>query len=185
MNGHATAEQLLEFLDGTLTASGRQDVEEHLRSCASCTKVLKEFQALDRSLHKVPLVCTSKGFSGAVLSRVLADGKEPLTFRLLTSLAYIFAMLIVLVILGVVFLSTGVLKMQNEGTEANRFQAVFDAASSTLEIIPVIMTKWITEYIPFIFGGGSLGITTAILAVVSMLFVFDRLIGWRIVGRLR
>jgi len=185
MSNHMTTDELLEFLDGTLPDSGKRVVEEHLRTCFSCRRALDDFRHLDSSLRKVPLVQASRGFTGNVMSRVVSGGKEPLTFRLLTGLSYAFAMLIVLVILGVVFVATGVIDIRSGSGEANRFQSAFDTASSTLDAIPTAMTAWITEYIPFAFGSGSLGITTAILVVVSMLFVFDRLVGWRIVSRLR
>ena len=185
MNKHTTADQLLGFLDGSLPASGKREVEEHLRICASCRKAMDDFRALDRSLRRVPVVQASRGFTGTVMTRILSGGKEPITFRLLTGLAYAFAMLIVLVVLGVVFIATGVLHVESGAGEQNRFQSVFDAASSTLDAVPAAMTGWITGYVPFIFGTGSLGITTAILVVVMMLFIFDRLVGWKIAGRLR
>jgi predicted anti-sigma-YlaC factor YlaD len=185
MNRHVTTEQLLEFLDGTLRDAGKSQVEEHLGACPACRKAMNDFRYLDRSLRKTPLVHASRGLTGNVMSRVLSGGKEPFTFRLLTGLAYAFAMLIVLVVLGIVFVATGVLQVQSGGGGTNRFQSIFDAASTTLDAIPAAMTSWITEYIPFMFGSGSIGITTAILGVVAMLFVLDRIIGSRIVGRLR
>jgi anti-sigma factor RsiW len=183
MSSHVTAESLLEFLDGTLPASGRERVEEHIRTCHACARVLNDFKTLEQSIRKTPVVQTSRGFTGVVMSRIL-DAKEPFTFRLLTGMAYAFAMMIVLVVLGVVFLAAGVVDVQNGG-EPNRFQEIFSATSSTLAEVPSAMTGWITEYIPFVFGTGSIGITAAILVVVSMIFVFDRFVGSRIVGRLR
>ncbi len=185
MNQHITPDRFLEYIDGTLGAPDRSRVDEHLASCSSCRTAFRDFQLLDRSLHNIPLQKTSRGFTGSVMSRVLSGGKEPFTFRILTGIAYAFAMLIVLVILGGVFVLTGVIDIESGSGGGSRIQSVFDATSSTLAPIPAMITAWIREYIPFVFGSGSFGITAAIFGVVMMLFVFDRLVGGRIVSRLK
>jgi len=119
------------------------------------------------------------------MARVISKGKEPFTFRMLTGLAYAFAMLIVLVVLGWVFVVTGVIGLETGSEGGSRIQSVMDATSSTLATTLALATTWIREYIPFFFGSGSVGITATIFGVVLMLFLFDRIVGWRIEGRLK
>ena len=48
------AERLSEYRDGTLSASGREEVSRHLAECADCASVLSDWERLSKAFLRRP-----------------------------------------------------------------------------------------------------------------------------------
>jgi len=67
---HLTESQLNEYLDNTLNASARLEVDLHLQSCADCRARLDELQSLFTALAGLPEARLARDFSSNILSRL-------------------------------------------------------------------------------------------------------------------
>ncbi|MCS7264247.1 MAG: zf-HC2 domain-containing protein [Armatimonadetes bacterium] len=55
MNCHQWSEQLSAWIDGMLTESEREALEEHLKDCKICQQTANEFFELKRKLREMPI----------------------------------------------------------------------------------------------------------------------------------
>jgi len=183
---HITTVLLLEYVDGTLNPNDRKRIEEHLRACTQCRILEHDFRQLDGSLRALPTSQARAAVTTTVMARILSSGSETFSYRLLKGLAYIVAMSIVLAVMGVIFSLTGVISMdQGHGAGVSSLQAVYDTMMSAGETAAGNAGRLLAEYAPFMAAGESAGITIAILVVVIMFGLFDRMVGERLAGRLK
>jgi len=74
---HDVVQDLLSsYLDGDLSPQQRDEVEEHLASCAECREELEMLRLTLDALHDLPDLPAPAGFTDAVLSRI---GEEAVT----------------------------------------------------------------------------------------------------------
>ncbi|MDH4071106.1 MAG: hypothetical protein OEV30_11870, partial [Ignavibacteria bacterium] len=123
--------------------------------------------------------------TGRVMEQVLRPPADSLSYRLLKGLAYIAPMTIVLVILGAVFSLTGVIDLQEGSTGGGRLGDTVGIVGRVSQEATSALIDLLRNYAPFMTNGESLGITFAILVVLTMLAFIDRLIGTRVGGRAR
>jgi anti-sigma-K factor RskA len=72
------AEQLEDYALGHLTPDERQDVEAHVRACATCTRELKEItEALVLVADSAPALEPPASLKGRVIAAVAAEHQEP------------------------------------------------------------------------------------------------------------
>jgi len=67
---HATADELLEHLDGRLAARSARRLDEHLAACGSCRSEMEDFHQVVTRLEGLEPLAPSPGFGEAVLARL-------------------------------------------------------------------------------------------------------------------
>jgi len=78
-------ERFSEYLDGALEASGRREVDAHLRGCAQCRAELDLWRSTTRALAELPRRAAPDGFGARVMERLGPPrAAAPLRPRLLT-----------------------------------------------------------------------------------------------------
>jgi hypothetical protein len=117
------------------------------------------------------------------MKRIPLKAETPLAFRMLERLAYVFALFVVLAVLGAVFVMTGVIGWGDVESGGTFFQEIFDESSGAMNAVLSTFGSWIAQYLPFAFGAGTLGITGAIVAVVILLAVLDGILGRKLMNR--
>ncbi len=97
---HLTTKQILQMVDGTLDYAAQAQCTSHLAVCDRCRREMEFEKAVARTAKHQPVVRTSAGFAGAVMLRVVPGLKKSWKTRLVDNLGNIFAMCLVLAILG-------------------------------------------------------------------------------------
>jgi hypothetical protein len=149
--------QLLEYLDGSLTPSEKQSIDEKLKQSSELRTRLEVLQQVHMGLQNTTLVEPSKNFTLSVMSKLnqapVQTGISPGNSILLL------AGVLIAVGIGTLLLSAG----------------VFDGASSIDLNGIVIKNKFIDTTLPSIPFNGKLIVNIIILLNVALaLIVFDR-----------
>ncbi len=76
-----TEAQLTEYLDGTLAASTRAQVEAHVASCARCASMIANVGALVRSLAQLEPVAEPPNLAAAILEATLGPRRGKSDWR--------------------------------------------------------------------------------------------------------
>lgn len=72
MNGHELSDQLVAFLDGTLSAEDAFRVEKHLEVCPTCREMLEDFRRTGELLKRWTEITPSPAFESRVLAQARA-----------------------------------------------------------------------------------------------------------------
>jgi hypothetical protein len=118
---------LSAYVDGRVSPDERRRLEEHLRSCAACTRKLEGLRTVVAELRRLPPVALPRSFALTATQAALGGGKrpaaEPLRWpaagRLYLALrdgAVAAAVLFVLVGAGSLIVSRGEIGGENSGT---------------------------------------------------------------------
>lgn len=96
---HITDAVLQEYIDTIADESLKYAVEEHLKSCSSCTARLMAFRELDRAIRKIPLERVSRHFTPRVMAAVGIRRSESLMRQIAMNLLPLAATIVIAVIL--------------------------------------------------------------------------------------
>jgi len=175
---HCTDDQLNMFLDGRLGSDERGPLQAHIDGCTFCMSRLHNLSGVDTAVRRLPLTQAGPAFTRMVMEKLA--GRPPLMFRLLERLPSFVALMVVLGIMVGAFVATGVF----ENSQLDRARTVAggmaesagEAAGRTIGAF----TTWLTQYLPFAFGKGSMGVAIFAVAAVVMLAAVDRVVTRRI-----
>ena len=76
---HISLESLSEYLDGGLSDADVQKVEDHLRTCESCSEELESLRGTVGLLRQTPVIPTRRDFTFAEAPESASDVREPVT----------------------------------------------------------------------------------------------------------
>lgn len=183
--GHLATDRLQAYVDSSVPEPERRDIEKHLGVCETCMGMVKSMRYLDNSLRTLPFERVRSGFTMEVMDRLGVVRSSPWIFRVLEKSVYVFGLLIVLGIMLAVFIVTGVVdqgEMQQSQTAATELLSrVAEGGSSAISVT----SNWLSSFMPFIFGKGSLPTAIFAVAVLALLAVADRVLARKIFGRTR
>lgn len=133
---HLTQEEIDGLSDGSLNPEHRARVETHVAACARCARELRLQQNLGKAIAQLPLEKTSVEFTGRLMERILSSQKATVWSRLLLHAGNVFAMMLVLGVIGYV-LTTPKLFVKSEQPSAvtkafKPFQQFYSDARSFL-----------------------------------------------------
>ncbi len=97
---HLTTKQIQQMADGTLDYAAQAQCTSHLAVCERCRKEIEFQKAITRVARHQPVVNTSAGFVTNVMHRIVPGLQKSWKTRLVDNLGNIFAMCLVLAILG-------------------------------------------------------------------------------------
>lgn len=156
----AQEEKLLEYIDGTLSATEKELFEQALRTSPALQARFEEMNRLDSSLRTIKLEQPSKNFTQQVMGKL---DQYPIRSSNLLSRNGIFLLIGVLLAVGIgsLLLSAG----------------VFDGTSSIDLNQTIIPNKYIQQSLPTISFNGKLVVNIIILLNLALAFlVLDRAI---------
>lgn len=180
---HLSSEQIQVYVDGGMSDLERSSVESHLASCSACRISLISMRRIDAALRSLEIERTRPEFTSAVMNKLGVVPKSPLIFRAVEKFAYFFGLLIVLGIMLAAFLVTGIVEMRQIQQTESVASGVYSQLTGNVMSAFNAVSQWLVEYLPFVFGKGSLNIVLFVVAVLFALAVADRLIGNKMLGR--
>ena len=181
--GHLSSGQLQAYCDRRLNREEEVQIRAHLKQCPSCTALYKSIAHLDASLRKLPVERVSDGFTREVMGKLHLVPVSSLGFRMLENAAYAFGLLIVLGVMASVFLWTGVIYLNQPAPGKGNADGLMAEVGGKFADALGAFTKWLTDFFPFAFSKGALGISGSLLVVLVLLLLVDRWVGKRYVQR--
>lgn len=133
---HLTTRQILQFADGTLDYAAQAQCTKHLAICERCRREI-EFQKVVGKIarHQVP-VQPSSGFVQRVMAQIVPQTRKSWKTRLVDNLGNVFAMAMVLAILGYAISNPSLVQLQQQSTtQAIIPQSVSDAYTKFLQTV--------------------------------------------------
>ncbi|MFN0157908.1 MAG: anti-sigma factor family protein [Bacteroidota bacterium] len=182
---HPPNDTLQLYVDGELDAVGIAEVRQHLNECPRCESEVRSLVLMSASLKTMPLEKTSAGFTRNVLGALQLAPKSPLMFRLLEKAGYFMGLVMVLGLMLGAFTMTGVIQLEQVQQGVGYAGRVFTEVDGTVSGFTSGLTAFLTKYMPFAFGKGSVGIVTFSLVFLALLAVADKLFGGKVQHRLR
>jgi len=114
---HLTTKQILQMVDGTLDYAAQAQCTSHLAVCERCRKEIEFEKAVARTARHQPVARTSAVFAGNVMLRVVPGLKKSWKTRVVDNLGNIFAMCLVLAILGYAVSTPALYQAPDETTQ--------------------------------------------------------------------
>ena len=132
-----THEELMEFVDGTLPSERQREIESLAEVSSSLQKEIALLRAIGRAVQTERTPLPSQHFTKNVMKEILPAQRESFMFRLLKNSSNVFAMILVLSLIGIVlFASPG-----SSTTAANPLSRQLDTFTTMYDA----MTKYIAE----------------------------------------
>lgn len=180
---HLTTKQILQFTDGTLDYASQAQCTNHLAICERCRKEVDFQKALAKVSRRESLEQTSTGFVQRVMARVNPQRQKNWKTTLVDNLGNVFAMAMVLAIVGYALSTPSLFQMQEQSSEpslvtqtiSNAYTSVVHSfAQHTQEATQQVMQS----------TGSSKGTQMISLAVLSLLIlvVLDQFVIKRFMG---
>jgi len=180
---HFTSEQFNLLLDGRLSGVEEKNMREHFSACTECRFAFENLERIDGVLEGLPVVETRPDFTLLLMDRILVAPKSPFLFRLLEKMSYVFGLFIVLGIMIGAFILSGVFETHQMEQTKIVATGIVDKAGESLTTSIGTFTTWLVQYIPFVFGKGSMSMAFFAISIVLMLAFVDRLFGRKVVQR--
>jgi hypothetical protein len=131
-------QELMEFIDGTLPAERSRELEQRIASSRSLQSEVRLLQALQRAVKEDVPFRLSSAFTESVLQRTAPARTDSLWIRLSENSSNLFAMVLVLSMIGIVIVS-GPGKKQND---SNIFTTTMESYSALFDNIGQQVSGW-------------------------------------------
>ena len=184
-NSHSSIEQLYALIDRELDPGAHALVAGHLQACARCRSLYESLVRFDSACKRIPLETLSPDFTRSVMATLGIVPKNPLVFRLLEHVAYLFGMLIVLAFMTAAFVLTGVIKTEDVTANSGPAGKVLDTIGTGVGTASGILGSWLTGFFPSGFNHGAISISAAVVVVVLALALVDKRVTGRVSQKFR
>jgi anti-sigma factor RsiW len=181
---HLTTKQVLQFVDGTLDYASQAQCTNHLAVCERCRKEVDFQKAIAKTSRRQPVVRTSSGFVRRVMTRVVPQHEKTWKARVIDNLGNVFAMAMVLTILGYAITNPSLFKVQEQSSQ----QSVIPQSVSAVyaKIVQSVAERADVATKQVLTSTGTEGNKIILLTVVSLFilvaldqFVLKRYIGMK------
>jgi hypothetical protein len=132
---HLTTKQILQFTDGTLDYVSQAQCTKHLAICERCRKEIDLHKAISRIARHQPPIQPASGFVERVMAHVVPQRQKSWKTRLVDNLGNVFAMAMVLAVLGYAVSNPSLFHIQAQ------------QESTTTTIIPQTVSDTYTKFI--------------------------------------
>jgi len=169
---HLTTREILQYVDGTILNGERTSVVSHLEVCPRCGKEVEFQRALGRIARQEPLEAASEQLKGRVMERV-APGKQHLWFqKIIDNLGSVFAMIIVLGILGYALLTPTAWKSSDQPTVITDVLKTYsDLYGQAKQYLKTESTKLQSTWTPSSWTGSNRLIALTLLSLVILIAI--------------
>lgn len=131
---HLTTKQILQFTDGTLDYAAQAQCTSHLAVCARCRKEVELQKLVLKVSRQQPDVATSSGFVQRLMARIVPQPRKTWKTRVIDNLGNVFAMAMVLAVLGYAVSNPALFRMQEQTARPSLIpQAVTDTYAKVIE----------------------------------------------------
>ena len=114
---HLTTKQVLQFVDGTLDYALQAQCTSHLAVCERCRREVELQKLIAKASRHQPGARTSSGFVRRVMLRVVPQHERSWKTRLVDNLGNVFAMAMVLAILGYAVANPGLFQVHEQSSQ--------------------------------------------------------------------
>ena len=114
---HLTTKQIMQVIDGTLDYASQTQCTSHLAVCERCRHEIDFQKAIARVSRHQPVITTSAGFAARVMAVIVPAGQKSWKTRLVDNLGNIFAMCLVLAILGYAVSTPAIFQASDQSTQ--------------------------------------------------------------------
>jgi len=122
---HLTTKQVMQFVDGTLDYASQAQCTSHLAVCERCRREIEFQKALAKSSRRQPVARTSSDFVRRVMTRILPEPQRSWKTRLIDNLGNVFAMAMVLAILGYAVTNPALFRVQEQQSHPSQITQTF------------------------------------------------------------
>jgi hypothetical protein len=137
-----TMQELMEYLDGTLHPFRYHEIDVMISKSSSLQKELLLLKAIQKTVRNDTVVPASKNFITNVMKEILPVQQESFWFRLVKNSSNMFAMVLVLSMIGIVLVSTPSSWTGSTTTLSKSIESYNTAYNSALETI----SMWTKHY---------------------------------------
>ena len=114
---HLTTKQIVQVVDGTLDYASQTQCASHLAVCERCRHEIDLQKAIARVTRHQPVVTTSAGFAQRVMMQIVPHVQKSWKTKLVDNLGNIFAMSMVLMILGYAVSTPAIFQASDPSTQ--------------------------------------------------------------------
>lgn len=122
---HLTTKQVMQFIDGTLDYASQAQCTNHLAVCERCRKEVELQKVIAKAARRQPVVHTSSGFLRKIMTRVVPQREKTWKTRLIDNLGNVFAMAMVLAVLGYAITNPALFKVQEQSSQQSFVSQTF------------------------------------------------------------
>lgn len=137
-----TQQELMEFVDGRLSPERFRDVERFIADSLRLQREVKLLQAMRRTVNETVIHLPGSSITTHVMSEILPHRQEALWMRIIKNSSNLFAMVLVLSMIGIVLVS-GPGKGQNEN---NLFTKTIASYGTAYDAAVQTMKGWTKQY---------------------------------------
>ncbi|MFA5833780.1 MAG: hypothetical protein WDA22_09925 [Bacteroidota bacterium] len=137
-----TRQELMEFVDGTLTPQRFLEIEQLVSQSHRLQHEVALMQTLRKTLQYDTIVFPSKKFTMNVMNEIVPGKQESLWFRLAKNSSNVFAMILVLSLIGIALVSNP----SGQKNEANLFSKSVELYSTAFNSVSETISHWTKQY---------------------------------------
>ena len=144
-----TRQELMEFVDATLSPNRQAEIEFLVQQSPSLQKEVALLKAMERIIQADLTISPSKSFASNVMKEIFLDESslrpvqlESLVFRLLKNSSNVFAMILVLSLIAIVLVSPS----SSSVNTTNPISQGLDSFSSLYNTMVKHLSDWTSQY---------------------------------------
>ncbi len=133
---HLTTKQILQFTDGALDYASQAQCTQHLAVCERCRKEIDLQKAISKIARHQPPIQATSGFVQRVMAHIIPQQQKSWKTKLIDSLGNVFAMAMVLAILGYAISNPSLFQIQQQSkTQSFIPQSVSDTYAKFIQSV--------------------------------------------------
>ena len=171
---HLTMAQILQFIDSTADYATQAQCTNHLAVCERCREEVEMQKRFSKIARENPYSLSTR-FTERVMSRVAPQAGLTWTTRILNNVANVFAMMIVLGVLGYAISSTSNFKLESSPEFSTLTKSFTDSYSKLKQSVQQQTNEWTVKAQPASSNRSQRFVIFAFLALLA-LGVVDRFV---------
>lgn len=173
---HLTLTQHQEYIDGKENESTYNEMELHLRTCATCNALLKSFKQIESTLRSVPHEQVSTNFTLRVMERLRIKESPSFLWSIFKNLAPLLGLFIVIGIVYGVMKFTGTLESSGVGESITATQSAYNSVATKISTGVSAFNGLLKKLFPFLYAKSSYGLTVFLIVLFIIVALLDKFI---------
>ena len=137
-----TQQELMEYVDGTLVPQRFLEIDQLVSTSRRLQNEVSLIQTLRKTMRSGMLIAPSKTLTAKVMAEILPGRQESLWFRLAKNSSNVFAMILVLSLIGIVLVSTPA----TPKSETSIFTKTIESYSTAFSSVFESFSHWSKQY---------------------------------------
>jgi hypothetical protein len=179
---HLTRQQILATVDNELGKTDQERLQLHLNDCARCRNEVAVQRALTSVARESLQTRASVRFTERVMSKVLRTAKySSFTYKILQNLGYVFAMMLVVGVLGTVLMNPSRFLSGQSPSQPSEFLTKWNTVSGQINQFFQQSTSQLNQTLAQRTSPPSWKIILMTLCILGVYAVVDRYVIQRVV----